>query len=454
MIKAILNKISNKLNDGHQRSQKTTKNIIAAIAIKGGSVIINLAIVPVTINYINPTEYGIWLTLSSLILWFSFFDIGFGHGLRNKFTEAVANGNHNLARSYVSTTYAILSVIVLFIWLAFLFANQFIDWTKVLNTNTVASSNLSKVALIVFSFFCLQFILKLLGTILTANQESAKSSFFDFLANFFSLIAIFIISKISQHGSLVNLALITGSFQALIFMTATLWYFNRDLKMYAPKLSLVNMKDAKQLLGLGINFFFIQLAAIFIFETTNIVTTQILGPSEVTVYNIAFKYFSVITMMCGIVAAPLWSATAEAYVKKDFIWLKSTYKKLSKFWLSIAIFTVLVLGLSQMAYNLWVGNKVAIPWTISALMAINVVLVTRQNLFITFINGTGKIRLQLIINVMLSFVFIPLAIILGKKFALEGIVFANILINLVYAIVVPIQANLIVNQEAKGIWQR
>ena len=38
--------------------------------------------------------YG--LTLSSIIGWFAFFDIGFGNGLRNKFAEAIAKGDHQL----------------------------------------------------------------------------------------------------------------------------------------------------------------------------------------------------------------------------------------------------------------------------------------------------------------------------------------------------------------------
>jgi hypothetical protein len=38
-----------------------------------------------TINYVNPTQYGIWITLSSIISWFSFFDIGFGYGLSSRF---------------------------------------------------------------------------------------------------------------------------------------------------------------------------------------------------------------------------------------------------------------------------------------------------------------------------------------------------------------------------------
>ncbi len=98
-------------NKGHQRSIEAKKNIAASFLIKGISILISPVLVPLTIDYINPTQYGIWLTLSSIVAWFSFFDMGFGNGMRNRFAEAKANGDMLKARAYVSTTYAVLGLI-------------------------------------------------------------------------------------------------------------------------------------------------------------------------------------------------------------------------------------------------------------------------------------------------------------------------------------------------------
>src|ERR1700755_3062645 len=92
---AVLKKM---LNKGHSRSANARKNILASFLIKGCNIAISLILVPLTIHYVNPTQYGIWLTLSSIIGWFAFFDIGFGNGLRNKFAEAIAKDDHVLAR--------------------------------------------------------------------------------------------------------------------------------------------------------------------------------------------------------------------------------------------------------------------------------------------------------------------------------------------------------------------
>ena len=121
---------------GHERSVKAKKNIIASIFIKGFSIVISLLLVPIIINYINPTRYGIWITISSIVAWLSFFDIGLTQGLRNKFAEAKAKGDTHIAQVYVSTTFAILGLVFSGVWLVFILANQFIDWSKILNVGT------------------------------------------------------------------------------------------------------------------------------------------------------------------------------------------------------------------------------------------------------------------------------------------------------------------------------
>ena len=118
---------------GHARTLRAKKNIAASFFIKGLGIAVGLMLVPLTINYLDPTRYGIWITLSSIIGWFGFFDIGLGHGLRNKFAEALAIGKHELARAYVSTTYAILSIIIGGVLLLFYFVNPFLNWNIILN---------------------------------------------------------------------------------------------------------------------------------------------------------------------------------------------------------------------------------------------------------------------------------------------------------------------------------
>ena len=97
-LKKITLKIYDKIGITNQRTQNITKHVGISFFLKGGSVIANFLLVPLTIDYLDTENYGIWLILNSFIAWFSFFDIGLGNGLRNKFAEAKALGNNKLFR--------------------------------------------------------------------------------------------------------------------------------------------------------------------------------------------------------------------------------------------------------------------------------------------------------------------------------------------------------------------
>jgi O-antigen/teichoic acid export membrane protein len=445
MLKIIRSKIISFFTQGHQRTLLAKRNIAASFFIKGCSVAVNLALVPLTINYINPTRYGIWLTLSSIIAWFSFFDIGFGNGLRNKFAEALALGQRELARIYVSTTYAILSVVITIVLLIFILINPFLNWSHILNTSTEMAGELSILALVIFVFFCIQFVLQLITTIITANQKPAMASLFNLLGGIISL---------TTQGNLLYLGIALGSSPALVLLVSSFWLYNGEYKEYSPSLKLVKFKFAKPLMGLGLKFFIIQGSAVFIYETTNIIITQILGPQSVTVYNIAYRYFSIAAMLCGIIASPLWSAYTEAYIKEDFIWMKNIIKKVNQFWLGMVLFITLLLVSSKYMYVLWIGHSVDVSWKISVLMALNMIAVVRFSLFIIIINGIGKIQLQLIINVLLSCVFIPISVFLCKCYGIVGVIIANFIVNMIFAIIAPIQTKRILNKTATGIWHK
>ena len=450
-ISSALTNLKSVLNKGHDRSVKAKKNIFASFIIKGCNIAISLVLVPLTIHYVNPTQYGIWLTLSSIIGWFAFFDIGFGNGLRNKFAEAIAKDDHQLARIYLSTTYAILSIIIVCLLVIFLCLNPFLNWTSILNTPASMAAELSTLALLVFVFFCLQFILQLITTIITANQQPAKASFFNFLGSLFSLTVIFILTK-TTSGSLIYLALSLGFTPVLVLTASSLWFYTHEYKKYAPSIKFVKFSYARELMSLGLKFFIIQIATVVLYETSNLIIAQLFGPAQVTPYNVAYKYFGIIPMVMGIIMTPFWSAITEAWVKQDIPWIKSTMKRLQLLWVVLSLVTLGMLLVSNFVYKLWVGKDLFIPLSISVAMASYVIINAWNGIYSQFVNGVGKIKLQLYIALASTLINIPLAIYLGKHAGIYGVVLSTTIISIMGAIASPIQYYKIINNKARGIW--
>ena len=451
----IKNKFSFKtfLTQGHERSVKTKKNIFTSILIKCVSIAISFLLIPLALNYLNPVKYGIWLTLTSVIGWFAFFDLGLGNGLRNKLAEALAKNDNELARTYISTSYAIMSITIGLVYLLFVLVFPFINWSFILNTPPEMNEEINRLIFIVFSFFCLQFIIKLISMILKADQRSAISGGINTFASLLSLIIVFVLTK-TTNGSLLWLSIGISAANLISPLIATLWYFGTDYKHLIPSIKYVKLNSAKDLMGLGFLFFIMQFAALILFSTDSFIIDQLYGPEEVTPYNIAFKYFSLVTMGFAIITTPFWTAYTDAYHKRDFDWIKRITKKLKIFWLLLAFGVIGMLFFANTFYEIWIGTQIKIPFILSASMACWVLISSWTSLFGNFLSGVGKIRLSLYHSFAMIIINIPLSVFLAKYLNLgsTGVIIGTCICVLPQVFLHPIQYKKIITNTAKGIW--
>jgi O-antigen/teichoic acid export membrane protein len=438
---------------GHERTVRAKINVLGSLFMRGISIIISLVLVPLTINYINPTQYGIWLTLTSIISWFGFFDMGFGNGLRNKLTETIVKKEYERSRGYISTAYAVFFAVFFSIWLIFVILNHFLDWARILNAPPELGKELSWLAFIVLSYFCLQIILRTINVVLTADQKPAIAAMIEMLGQAIALVVIYILTK-TTRGSLINLGLGIGLAPVLVLIVASIWYYSRTYKKINPEFGKISKAYAKEMGELGIKFFFLQVASMIIFQANNIVIAHVCGPEDVTVFNVAYKYFSLISMVFIIIITPFWSAFTDAYNQKDISWMKNTIRKLEKIWIGLAIGGVCLLILSKFFFEMWVGDKVLVPFSVSALLLLYVLVYSRFNLYLYLLNGIGKIKLQVLVYVPLALLNIPILILFGLRLGLIGLILGNILISLPHLIYGPIQLRRIIENRANGLWNQ
>ncbi|WPU96739.1 oligosaccharide flippase family protein [Mucilaginibacter sabulilitoris] len=451
MLQVIQSNLQRYFTKGHERSLKAKKNIIQSVILKGGSVIISFLLIPLTIRYINPTQYGIWLTLSSIITWAGLFDMGLGNGLRNKLAAMITLDDVSAARSYVSSTYALLLIISTVMFTVFFIVNPYINWQQILNAHNTEANYLSLVVLVVFGFFCFQFVIQLINNVLTANQAPAKTALLNLIGQLLSLIVVLFLIRYKQ-GALMDVVIIIAGLPLIALLAGSIWYYNGMYKMQAPAFRFVNFRHAKELLGIGGGFFIIQINALVLYETDNIVITQIFGPKEVTTFNVAYKLFSIILMFFVIVITPFWSAFTEAYTKNDYDWIKSTLAKINKLWIALSFCTVCLLVLSPWLYDLWLGKSIAVPVSLSIAMCLYTITIIWQAIHVQFLNGVGKIKLQLYLGIIGSIVNVPLSVFLGRKVGVAGVTLSNVILFIVMGIVFSIQTKKLISKTATGIF--
>lgn len=448
----ILSNIRNKINQGSARSVTVKKNIIGSFAVKGISIMISLMLVPMTLGYVSSEMYGIWLILSSIMLWLNFFDVGFTLGLKNKLAIALAQKDYQRGKKLVSTTYAMMIAIFIPLLVILEFFVPHITWSELLGVQVEYESEIQRCIKVLFCFICLQMIVNVITAVIAAFQKVALSSLFPVIGNAVSLIIIYILTK-TCPPSLTALALAFSSLPVIVMAIGSVILFHGKFKHVSPSLHDIDKSSIKELFNLGFNFFIIQIQMVIFFQMTNILISNIAGPIAVSEYNIAYKYLNVAEMGMVLLVSPLWPAFTDAYTKKDYSWMTKTYHKMLKVTFGIIGLLIGMTCISPIVYDIWVGGKIEISLIMTVVIAINLILQTLNTLNVNIINGIGTVKLQTYLVCIGLLFHIPLSFFYGEYFGSIGVVLSMITIRLIYLPFYFIQVHKLLKQKAYGIWK-
>lgn len=450
----LLKRIRQYITSGSERSVLAKKNIFGAVFNKGIAIIISLLLVPATISYLDAEQYGIWLTISSLIAWIGYFDVGLVHGFKNKFAEAIANGDKILAQQYVSTTYIALVVIFGVVLLVAECVCPLINWADVLNVSVSYRPMLSRICTVLFFFMAIQFILGVLPALLTADQRPAFASMLTTIGQGLALITIYIIALFPDKNMMYICIALAGLPCAVLLLSTIICFTNKRYKVYAPSFRKINPKLLGNIVNLGGKFFVIQLSMLLIFQVTNVILSRVLGPESVTLYNVTYKYFSIVQMAFNILLSPFWIAYTDAYTKKDFNWMRNVYNRLTKFYHWAVVIGLIMFLVSPLAYKLWLPDYVEIPWELSLSMCLYILILSYSNMLMVLINGTGKVFMQMLIYVFCAMITIPLMTVLCRQYGIIGLLVVLGFVYAVQSIIAKIQIKKILTNTALGIWNK
>ena len=426
---SIKTQIRKKFIGTDSRSKKMYKNTVAMIGIRGVSMILTLISAPIMLHHVDRADYGVLLTLTSIVGWVGYMDVGLGNGLRNKLPEFLAKGDFHSAKKIVSSCYVTLAIYVALIIVIFLMVSPFVDWLGVLNSPTSDAGEIRGLTNVVFIAFCIQFLFGLINSILFAYQMPAFQSLFTFVGQFIALIALVIQVYVFDVTSVLQIGAVNSMIPPLVLFLGSIGLFRTKLKEIAPSFKLFEFKSVGSILSLGLKFFVLQMITIVLFQANSIIIARVVSPEAVVEYNLAFKYVSLLTMIFTIVITPVWSATTDAYVRKDFAWINKTISLSRKVCIASIFIGVLMVLASKFVYGIWLGKgTIDINYSTTSLILLYISFEMLYKVYGTIINGTGKVFAQIILTGVIAIIYIPLAILLGKLFGLSGVLIANAIV--------------------------
>lgn len=452
---SIKTQIRKKFIGTDSRSKKMYKNTVAMIGIRGVSMILTLISAPIMLHHVDRVDYGVLLTLTSIVGWVGYMDVGLGNGLRNKLPEFLAKGDFHSAKKIVSSCYVTLAIYVALIIVIFLMVSPFVDWLGVLNSPTSDAGEIRGLTNVVFIAFCIQFLFGLINSILFAYQMPAFQSLFTFVGQFVALIALVIQVYVFDVTSVLQIGAVNSIIPPLVLFWGSIGLFRTKLKEIAPSFKLFEFKSVGSILSLGLKFFVLQMITIVLFQANSIIIARVVSPEAVVEYNLAFKYVSLLTMIFTIVITPVWSATTDAYVRKDFEWINKTLSFSRKVCIASIFIGVLMVLASKFVYGMWLGRgSIDINYSTTGLILLYISFEMLYKVYGTIINGTGKVFAQIILTGIIAIIYIPLAIFLGNLCGLSGVLIANTIVFALNYVWSKLQCNKLINQTATGIWNK
>ena len=429
----------------NDRTKNVKRNVIYSFLLKFLSVGLSFILLPLTVHYLTEVEYGVWVTLFTVMNWVNFLDMGLGLGLRNKLAEAVSKNNLNEIRTYLSTGIFAMIGIGSILLIIFIIVMQLANMQSIFNTKEISEQDLYISTLFTGIFVILAFTLSVINQVYYAYQKAAVTGAIQIVHNLVMLLVVYYLTLQPTH----KLFYFVLSFGIAIILSrisfiVTFFYKNIDI---LPALKYIQLSSLKSICNLGIKFFIIQLTCIVIFSSSNILITQCLGPENVRSYDIVFKVFNFITMAHSLILAPLWNAYTDAYIKKDFKWLRNTIKKMIYLMFPIILCVLIIIWQIDFIINLWLRTKINIPQYLPICMGVYVIILCWDNIWAYFVNGVGQVTIQLYSKIVSVIIILPLSWYLMSKMGSTGMCLALAIGLFIASIPIMLQVRYILNNK-------
>lgn len=424
---------------------KTGRSGIINLALKPLGLVLSLAYTPLLLSYLGDEKYGLWATILSIVNWVNYFDVGIGNGLRNILTKEIAENKKQEAQKSISTAYVILSFISVVLLLVVLICIYILDWKHILSTNIDMRLPLT----VSFSLIITNFVLSLINIVLYALQKSEFIAICNVIIQIMNLLGLIVLKKTTE-SSLLAMSLLFGLSSSIIHLAYSIVIYSRFTHL-RPKLLLFSKTKVSSICNIGIKFFVIQLMGMFLFTVDNLLITHFFGAVNVTPFSISNKVFNTAYSVFSAFMVPYWSRSTVAFKNSEIVWLKDSIKK------TFGVAGIFIIGyifislFFQPICSIWLRKELSFQTGLIPVMCIFYSLFSILCVECQFINGSGKINVQMISYIIIGVLNIPFSIILGVGFnmGVVGIRLATTFLVFIEVIVLAFNLLSIFRQQAK-----
>ena len=418
--------------DRTNNSSIVIKNTTVSVAVKGASLIIAFFTTPAYMYYFgSETVLGVWFTILSVLAWILNCDMGIGNGLRNHLVYAINENNWDKAKKLISSAYIFLCSIGLIILIIVLLIGQVLNWNVIFNieTSIIEHRTMVLVMSVLIASVILQFILRLITSILYALQEAFVPSMLNLVTNIIMLGYVSMANMLGANDNILHLAIAYLLAVNVPLVIATIWVFLVKLPQSRPSFRFYDKKYASVLLKVGFTFLWLQLVAMVVDNTNNYLISLFVGNDAVVEYQLYNRIFFLPVTMLMIFTTSIWSTITKAKAENNYSWIKSSYNKSMIIVGVMALAEIAIIPVLQFVFNIWLGGKtIEVSYGAATVIAISSIVMGLRTILCGYSNGLCELKIQIIYLTCGALVNIPIAYFFSRIHeSYLAIVIANII---------------------------
>jgi O-antigen/teichoic acid export membrane protein len=416
--------------EGVSRSHRRYRAILLGGGFAGLAKLVGFASVaisvPLTVRYLGPERYGMWMTISSLFAVLSFADFGIGLGLVSAIARSDGSDDRSAAIRLVSSAFFMLSGIAVLVLGAFLLAYPFVPWAKVFAvTGDDAAYEAGPCILVFMILFTVGLPFTIVQRIQMGLQESWLSNLW---LSFGSLLALFgVLTAALLHAGVVWLVAAMSGGPVIATVANSVVEFTSRRPDLRPKFQNYSFRVLKTLLASSVIFVALQFLSIVSTATDSMIIAHVCGVSAVGPYAVTYKLFQT-SLVFGLFVFPLWPAIGEALARGDLGWARLALKRATL--VSVCVGAAFALGLllfGQALVRMWAGPTLVPDTMLVRAFSIWVILGAFGGAMTTLLNNAQFLRRQLAISAAAALTSIGLKIPLAYWLGPSGVVWATVI---------------------------
>lgn len=305
---------------------RARRTVIANIAARGLAFATFVVVSRIALADLGETRFGIWMTISSLLMLLSFLDLGVGNGLVSPIARADAVDDTETVGRIVTQGLAVTSLIGFGISLAAIGASLLGPIELLFPGISPTMLGEARAALVCFAILIgLSPPLGAIGRIFLGMQRGHIPHYSSIAG---SLITIALISIFGERGgvSITGYILMTFGFtQISAFVTGLVLV--REGRIRPSILAASRWSDYRGLLGTGGLFFGLQITVMLGWGLDQSFISALQGPAAVAGFAVASRIFMLVSQPLSIWNGPLWSSYADAISQGDGAFVRQTFRR-------------------------------------------------------------------------------------------------------------------------------